>query len=305
MDELTLLRELDADPPALTDPARRAARLRLDREVARGERRPSRPDRRRVGGLVAAVAVAGLAGFIAIGGRDASDSSRPPVRLASAAPVLYGAALQARKEPSLRYRGDQYLYTREIMEEIPVDGSGETLTFVNEYWRSADGSRPSRVIERGRTWTEPPIASDAVWPPRDLATLEELPADPDELVRTSWFSHDSSDSVVYDTRYMLLGMLLTRELPPDLRGAAFEALARIPDVVIVGAVEAGGRRAIGVSRPTDPGFSDRVLLFAPKTYEYIGMREPSTRDDGTEIYRVIAQEASGVVDSVGERPDKD
>jgi hypothetical protein len=101
---------------------------------------------------------------------------------------------------------------------------------------------------------------------------------------------------------MLLEMLLRVELPPELRAAAYEALARLPDVEILGTTKLGGRRVIEVNRPTQPGTAERVIRFDASTYDYVGMREPTTRDDGTKVDLIITQEARAVVDRIGQRP---
>lgn len=305
MDEMTLLRELESDPEPLTRESRAAARMRLSREIANPRRRP-------LWRLQAtpAVALAAMLGAAVIGVAAAvvdRDSARPRgVPLASAAPVLYRAAAQARTEPALTWRDDQFLYTRQTMIERPLNGRGETLTFTNEYWRSVDGSKPSLVIERGRTWTEAPFDPATVWPPRTAAALEALPTEPDALLDAvlDWFGHGKKKDTDYANQYTGLTMLLHRELPPALRAATFEALARVPGVEVVDdEIDAHGRRGIGIVRPTQPGNEgNMVIVLARHTYEFLGLRETSILPDGTRIQVLITHEARGVVDRPGERP---
>jgi hypothetical protein len=260
---------------------------------------------------IVAAAVVGLAG-IAI---DRVDSGVEPtaarVQLASAHPVLYRAAAQAGTEepPAAGARDDQFLYTREILRETPPKGYGEPKTFVNEYWRSIDGSRPGRVIELGRIWTEAPFADGwSVWPPRRQAELESLPTEPDKLRRAvvDWPGGAGvSDSVDRETEYRGLVMLLRGGMaPPALRAAAFEALAQIPDVEIIDReVDALGRAGLAIGRPhTDPSGIDWVLILDAETYEYLGTRSTRVREDGVRVQQLFALASSGIVDRVGERP---
>lgn len=306
MDEMTLLRELEKDAEPLTRESRAAARMRLSREIATRRRRPLgrvRPTFAHALAAMFGVAVIGVAAAAVVD----RDSERPRgVPLASAAPVLYRAAAQARTEPALTWRDDQFLYTRQTMIERPLNGRGKTLTFTNEYWRSADGSQPSLVIERGRTWTEPPFDPATVWPPRTAAALEALPTEPDALLDAvlDWFGHSNTKDTNYTNQYTGLIKMLDRELPPALRAATFEALARIPGVeVIDDEIDAHGRRGIGLIRPTQPGNEgNKVLVLDRDTYEFLGLREISILPDGTRIQLLVTHEAWGVVDRPRERP---
>lgn len=308
MDEMTLLRELESDPEPLTRESRAAARMRLSREVEDRRRRPlgwyRRPSPAAALAVMLALAVIGVAA-VAVVDRDSAQPRLSGVPLASAAPVLYRAAAQARNEPALTWRDDQFLYTRQTMTEKPVGGRGRTLTFTNEYWRSADGSKPSLVIERGRTWTEAPIDPAAVWPPRTAEAVEALPTEPDALIDAvhDWFGHRDRKAGDYETQYMALTMMLDRELPPAVRAATFEALARIPGVEVDDdEIDAHGRRGIGIRRPAQPIQADKVIVLDRDTYEFLGFREPSTRPDGTRIQLLVTHEARGVVDRVRQRP---
>jgi hypothetical protein len=308
MDEMTLLRELESDPEPLTRESRAAARMRLSRAVEGVHRRRTvrvtRPSPAAALATVLAVAVTAVAA-VAVVDRDSAQPRASRVPLASAAPVLYRAAAQARREPGLTWRDDQFLYTRQTMTEKPVDGRGRTLTFTNEYWRAVDGSKPSLVIERGRTWTEAPVDPSAVWPPRTAAALEALPTEPDALLDAvhDWFGRAESQDVDYVTEYMALTMMLDRELTPALRAATFEALARIPGVEVSDdEVDAHGRRGIGIRRPAQPAGAGKVIVLDRDTYEFLGLRETTTRPDGTRIHLLVTHEARGVVDQVRQRP---
>jgi hypothetical protein len=88
-------------------------------------------------------------------------------------------------------RDDQYIYTKELLVETSNDGSTET--FIDENWRSVDGSKPSRISERGTSWTAQPLKSnEGLWPLVRYADLRQLPLDPKRLlivVRTGQTLH--------------------------------------------------------------------------------------------------------------------
>jgi hypothetical protein len=304
MDELTLLRELDDDPPALAPEARSAARLRLRREMARGDR----PSSKRVRGVVAvAVAAAAVAGVIALDD-DRERSGRAPAaatELASARAreVLHLAARRSLVDvPAAAVpRGEQYIYLREVLEERPVDGDGKPRTFVDELWYSVDGTKPSRVSELGRSWMEPPRAQAGVWPPRGYEELAKMPTDPAELRRTLRGGEEAAD---YETEYTgLFFMLAGRSLmPPGLQAAAFRALAQIPGVdVIDDAVNLRGRRGIGITRPERAGF-EAMLILDRDTYQYLGTRTIHLSNEGEKVVQLTARVEEGIVDRIGERP---
>jgi len=302
MDELTLLRELGDDPPALAPAARTAARMRLRREMMR-EGRP--PGRRAAGAIAVAFTAAAVAGAIALSDDGDPSPGTPAVELASARArhVLHLAAQHSLTDvPAAAVpRGDQFVYIREVLEETPVDGHSKPRTFVDEVWSSVDGSRPSRVSERGRSWTEPPWAHANIWPPRSYHELARLPTDPAELRRVIRGSSSGAD---YETEYMYLNSLLTgrRLMPPGLQAAAFRALAQIPGVDVSDEMDLRGRRGIGITRGPNPVGDESMLILDRETYEYLGARSEYLTSEGERVVQVTTREEEGIVDRIGERP---
>lgn len=104
-------------------------------------------------------------------------------------------------------------------------------------------------------------------------------------------------------------MLMTgqRIMPPGLRAAAFEALAKIPRVRLDhDEVDVLGRHGIGVSYP-EVAFT---FVFDSRTYDCLGLR---TKGSGAQrvhgrwrqvgwYYETRSLEKVGVVDGIGLRP---
>ncbi len=307
MDELTLLRELQDDTPPLTLEARRAARARLWGEFQKPKRRQP-PAVVATAAVAAAIVAAALVVTVTSDG-DGSGSRPAPIELASvrAQAVLHLAARRSQAQGPVvpGIRDDQFIYTREILVETPVDGRGPSETFVDESWRSVDGSQPSRVSERGRSWIEPPYPAGSVWPPRRYDDLEKLPTDPRKLrlAVLDWFHRGNSAEVDYESEYMGLMFLLRswRVMPPGLQPAAYRALAQIPGVRVTGdEVDARGRHGIGITRRESP--LNVVLILDRESYDYLGTRDTMVRKDGTEVQQLFALEETGITDTVGVRP---
>jgi hypothetical protein len=303
MDELTLLRELEAGTPPLRPEARYRARMRLRYEIAY-ERRPPRTPR--LGPLVAAAAAAAvMAVTLVVLDRERAAPPEPRVQLTAAAEALHLAAIAAgAKATGPIPRDDQYLYRKEVTEERPLDGTGRTRTYVDENWVSVDGSRPTRNSELGKVWT----TTGGGWPTMRFEDLRRLPTDPGQLLLhiRDWPSdgRDRSEPMTpddYESAYMYLSMLLFHQppMPPALRAAAFDALARIPGVAIVDdEVDARGRRGVAISRPPLGG---QAIILDAATHEYLGFSNTDLRD-GERVVRVSSRVATGVVDEIGERP---
>ncbi|WP_405693076.1 CU044_5270 family protein [Streptomyces sp. NBC_01185] len=316
MDEVTALRELEDDVPALTGDARAAARTRLSEAIAKeGRRRAGVLPRRlvlRAGFTTAAAAVAGTV-VVAGGGKGGGTGGT----MLTAAQVLHRAADRTRADGAGTPvpRDDQYLYAREDYTRTRRKG-GKRTTHTDEFWISVDGSRLSRYVYDGRIKDEPPSAHSVQWPPNEYAKLAKLPTDPDKLLEAFGGGSDGlvvrSDGKVADAdeveestarmAYAQLCLLLRgpRVMPPGLRAAAFEALALLPGIVLDDdEVDALGRHGIGVSYPT-VSFG---LVFERRTYAYLGMRQEGLGAKGEVTYtEVKGLVVSGVVDEIGQRP---
>lgn len=319
MDDLTMLRELGGDPPPPAPEVRDAARTRLARAIE-ADAAPYRRRLRRFGsvavagvGVCAVVALVGVFALVAgtgeePGGHAARDGARdtPPAAAPAGESEQADQEAPPRSADEPRPADDQYLYSREVIKETPADGTGPVRTFVDESWRSVDGSRPSRISERGRTWTAPPLGENtSYWPPQRYEDLAKLPTDPDKLrsALTRGGGSGGSPAVWHETEYMYLLFLLRRTtpMPPGLRDAAFRAITQIRGVKVVDdEVDARGRRGIGISRPDDR--LKMVLILDGETHEYLGLRETLVDADGERYDQRIAVTDHGVVDEIGDRP---
>uniref|UniRef100_A0AAU3GUM3 CU044_5270 family protein n=1 Tax=Streptomyces sp. NBC_01401 TaxID=2903854 RepID=A0AAU3GUM3_9ACTN len=316
MDDLTALRELEADVPALTPDARAAGRARLADAMEREGRRTGLLSRRLVlrtsFTALAAAAVAGTV-VVAQGGPDGGTGGRggrTGGSMLSAAQVLHRAADRTRADGAgtKAPRDDQYLYAMEVYTRTPLKG-GKQTTHMDEFWISVDGSRLSRYVYNGRVKDEPPEAHSVQWPPTEYAKLAKLPTDPKALLRELGHG-DLSTELDEQSAYMDLVMLMRgpRVMPPGLQAAAFEALAELPGIVLEDdEVDALGRHGVGVSHRRE-SFGP---VFERDTYAYLGLRMEGVRGarpvgkelvGGEKFIEVRALVKSGVVDRLGQRP---
>ncbi|MEU8707640.1 CU044_5270 family protein [Streptomyces sp. NPDC048565] len=313
MDDLTALRELEADVPALTTDARAAGRARLADAMEREGRRTGLLSRRLVlrtsFTALAAAAVAGTV-VVAKGGPDGGTGGRTGGSMLSAAQVLHRAADRTRADGAGTKvpRNDQYLYAMEVCTRTPLKG-GKQTTHMDEFWISVDGSRLSRYVYNGRVKDEPPEAHSVQWPPTEYAKLAKLPTDPEGLLRELGHG-DLATELDEQSAYMDLVMLMRgpRVMPPGLQAAAFEALAELPGIVLEDdEVDALDRHGIGVSHRRQ-SFGP---VFERDTYAYLGLRTEGVKGarpvgkelvGGEKYIEVRALVKSGVVDGPGQRP---
>ncbi|WP_250404571.1 CU044_5270 family protein [Streptomyces cellostaticus] len=273
MDELMMVRTWDTDRDGLSDPARSAARARLEAAMAKESEgvapRAGRLSRRIVlrTGLAGVTAAAAGAAIVTLGG--GSDRT-PRLAAVSAADVLRRAAdrTRARGGDLPVPRDDQYFYTRTRITRVPVKG-GRTRTWTDESWMSVDGSKPSLRQEYGKVHHDPPLGRHEVrWPPTVYSELQAMPTDPDELL-ARFKGNDSapnSDVIAFMEGCMLL--MGPRVMPPGLQAGAFEALSRLPRIRLEDEADVSGRRAVGVSYPQ----ASFTFLFDRGTYDYLGLR---------------------------------
>ncbi|MEU9359663.1 CU044_5270 family protein [Streptomyces sp. NPDC048301] len=310
MNELTALRELESEVPALTEEARSAARSRLTGAIAKERGRSPVPSRRLVlRAAFTATAAAAAAGVYVAATREPGDGVR--LHTLSAAQVLRRAADRTRAQGAgiTVPRGDQYLYSREVYTRTMLR-SGKRTTHTDEFWISEDGSRTSRYVYDGRIKDEPPLTKHQVaWPPTQYAKLRKLPTDPDGLLKAlghAEFRTEDGARMAYTD--LLLLMRGPRVMPPGLQAAAFEAFAKLPGIVIEDSeVDALGRHGIGVSHRRE----SIGLVFERGTYAYLGLRLEGVKGarpvgkelrGGEKYLEVGGLVASGVVDEIGQRP---
>jgi hypothetical protein len=329
--ELHELREYDTGAPPLDDETRRRVRARLLTaiNVPPARVRPRRPVLRiaLTGALAAAVAAGVLVAVRHDDGTRSHRTAKPPassapaMRNVSAQTVLTGAAAYAREhERTASPRDDQFIYTKEIIKETE-HRTGATKSYVDENWRSVDGSKRSWIMEIGHGWwSEPLKANESSWPPQDWGTLRKLPTDPKKLIlaiqnefggRTASLD-DISDEQWWQIHFSLAGLLkLVPVMPEGLRPAAYEALGMVPGVKAVpGQRDAKGRIGVAITYD-DPrqqkgaaGFGS-YFIFDPKTYRFLGFRDTRTSGDGAKMktYTQLSYlDSWAVVDRAKQRP---
>ncbi len=332
MDDLTAVREFEADVAPLTDDARFAARARLRRAIVRDGRPDALSRRLMLRVAVVGTATAAVAGGVVMAGQHDGGGGTDASRMAtlSAAELLHKAAARSRADSAGTPvpRDDQYAYTKMFITRTYVKG-GKRRTWTDESWMSVDGSKPSRRQEHGKVHRDPPLGKHEVrWPPTEYAKLAEWPTDPDELldrlrmglsaddksakasagsdeVHESPMSQDDIDGVAFANAVQFF--VVPRIMPPGLEAATFEAVARIPGIRIDRQVVDGlGRKGVAVSYPK----FDFAFIFDATSYAYAGLRvKGSTADlvDGEFKHRdwyheMRAREELGVVDRIGQRP---
>ncbi|MES5820476.1 CU044_5270 family protein [Streptomyces sp. RG80] len=332
MDDLTVVREFEADVAPLTDEARGAARVRLRRAIIQ-EGRPGALSRRlMLRAAVVGTATAAVAGGVVVAGRHEGGGGADAPRMAalSAAELLQKAAVRSRVVGAGMPipRDDQYVYTKTYITRTYVK-DGKRRTWTDESWMSVDGSKPSRRQEYGKVHHDPPLGKhEVMWPPTEYAELAQWPTDPDKLLdrlRGAWSAGDKSarwtvgsdkahsaplsqediDSMAFANAVQFF--VVPRIMPPGLEAATFEAVARIPRIRIDReAVDGLGRKGVAVSYPK----YDFAFIFDATDYTYLGLRQKgSTADlvDGKFKYRdwyheTRARQELGVVDRIGQRP---
>jgi hypothetical protein len=329
VNDLTALRRAWEPPAAPSHEAERAARAALLAHVAgdvtRRRRTPPALVRRtlrlpRVGmrraslaGVGVLLALAGV-GVQNLGGTDGGGERGVLGVSSAAAAVLKHAAAATERQPFTAPRDDQWIYTED--ELVDADGATGTRT----EWRRADGGGIATLDERGALVVhETPEAR----PGRKAAPFDSyeavaaLPADPGRLLHWAYAQTASvtgagstDEAEVFN---ILRGILGQGVLPPEIRAAAFRAMAQIPGVRLR-TVELEGVATLAVSQ-TDTWLNQELLL-DKRTYAYRGQRSTVVRDAtidpakagnaSGEVKRgetaTLARLATAVVDEPGERP---
>ncbi|CCK30689.1 hypothetical protein BN159_6310 [Streptomyces davaonensis JCM 4913] len=334
--ELRALRDFDTGVPPLDDQTRRRMRARLHQSM--NDPTPVVRHRRPVlrialTGVLTAAVVAGVLVAVrhddgtARGGTAKPSAPRsaatPALENVSAQTVLNGAAAYQREhEEAVTPRDDQFIYTKEIIKETEQK-TGTTKSYVDENWRSVDGSQASWIMEIGKGWWSQPLKeNESVWPPQDWGSLEKLPTDPEELILEigrhglpggkSDSLDDISDEGWSQIHFSLAGLLkLVPVMPEGLRPAAYEALGMVPGVKVVpNQQDAKGRTGVAITYddPTLPegttGFGG-YFIFDPRTYEFLGFRDTRTSGDGAAMktYTQLSYlDSWAVVDKAKQRP---
>lgn len=307
MNDLDLMKEFRAEAPA-PDPATLA-----EARAAMFRAGPPKPRKRWTWGLVPVSALAVAVAAAVVVARPQETAQTPPS--AEAAAVLRLAAAEARRQPVLPARPDQFVY----VESKAAWAGGSTArdgkeTYIpaaakhREIWLSVDGSRPGLLRERAEEPTDQPASLFNGILPLDggapiPAYLTDLPTDPAKM--RTWLYDGPENKNPADRRaWTLIGDTLREQyVPPPSVSAMFEAAATIPGTSVVKQVDLAGRRGIAVSRTEDGLRSD--LIFDATTYKFLGERDVVVGDGKPypkdAVVGWTAQLKVAIVDQPGQR----
>ncbi|WP_405916447.1 CU044_5270 family protein [Streptomyces sp. NBC_00728] len=306
MDDLTLVRDLAGDQPSPTDRARAVAFARLRNAIGEETRaggkaldlQPPLTRRLLFRAAIAATGTAAVAGTTVLAVR----AGGPRLTTLNAAQVLRRAADRSRADDNGMPipRDDQYMYSKEITHRT-YDRGGRKMRLVDECWLSVDGSKTTRYIYDGRIHDDPPLTKHQTQSlPLQYAKLKKWPTDPDALLRAFRLGRKGGtevDMIAYTEACLFLRGPAV--LPPGLRAASFEAVAKMPAIRIDhDHVDALGRHGVAISYPE----VSYGLIFDPRTYAYLGMFEWGISEKNGRFSQVRAVVAQGVVDRIGQRP---
>ncbi|TWP44286.1 hypothetical protein FKR81_41500 [Lentzea tibetensis] len=289
MDDLQLVRELGDETPMRSADDLASARARFVAGM-----RPRKWRRMGIIGVASlglAAAVAAVVTLVPFGSpapvrQDAAlTSSAAPQPVETAVQLLNHAAAAARAKPDAVPRPDQFYYVR----------TGE-----RESWQSVDGTHDGLLI------LEQPKGDRALLPgcrngrsagvigDREIPGLW-YPCEPQGVYRSDLPTNADAMAEYLkgerrDITYKNVASLVVEQyLPAQQRATLFEAMSKMPDLVVVRDVKDGsGRPGIGVTSAVLKG-NRWTLVFDATTYEFLGDTE-----------RAIVQ--SGFVDAVDQRP---
>jgi hypothetical protein len=282
MNDLDLMTEFRADTPPADQHTLNRARAGMFRT---GKKERSRLVWRvaPAAGLAAALAVTGVVlrpggsaepPTTANGSKPASPPASKP--LSESATVLRLAAAEARREPLLPARDDQFVYLESIISYAAVEGDGDgtagkylpPVERRRRVWLSVDGTKDGLARET-------PVKSHAIPKGDDLAPTDgyrsDLPTDA-KAMRALLYAADRGDLPADEAAFKQVGGLLGQQyVPPASVAALFDAAATIPGTTVVRQVDIAGRHGIAVSRTSIGIRSD--LIFDASTYHFLGERD--------------------------------
>lgn len=157
-------------------------------------------------------------------------------------------------------------------------------------------------ISGGRPVTAGPERPTYEW-------IQGLPTDPDRVI-TDLASHQPSDSEQSPEQYVFerIGDLITESLvPPELAGALFEAVTKLPGVRLVDhAEDAIGREGFGISRTDERYGITTVWVFQPGSPAPLGVRwyfdGPASEPGARTLFGATAVLERGVAEQLGASP---
>jgi hypothetical protein len=185
--------------------------------------------------------------------------------------------------------------------------------FTHEFWIRVDGKKFVYAASDRRTAGDPKVRRErrqlppdpqgcppgqpqrirpAVGLGRYFPNPAAVPTDPDGLLAAVYQLVEDPDcapipvgDTVQDRAFLLINGMLQTLMPPEVRAALYQALAKIPGVTVIhGATDAAGRRGVAFTRGASievPGSSDWLrleIILDPNTHRYLGARHVVTRD---------------------------
>jgi hypothetical protein len=263
MEDLTILREAWGQPGPPAHAAYSAARAMLLEQAAAARtaapERSTGPARLHRGGWLAAGLTATVAATVAVAVAVSSGTapvlSRPSLPAAghsqgisqlSGRQILLQAAVVAATRPE---GSGAYWYVKEAFA-FASDGA----SYTQQTWTDRQGT--TWVLDASRTgvWL---MSGPGAWPMSGpgltFQQLQRLPTDPAALIASisSGFQGVGrpTEAATADVAITLLSLLSGVPIPPDVRAAAFRALASLPDVRKLGRVTGGQKLLISVDPP--------------------------------------------------------
>jgi hypothetical protein len=286
------------------------------------------------------VAAVGLA-LVAVLGAAVLVARELPQDRAPATPVT--------NAPEPTPRPHQWVYSKELRVEY-----GGHKPFTHEHWVRVDGKKDARLINDRRTTGAPKVRKERMQllpvpqgcPPGQPARIRPavglghwfpnpsaVPTDPDGLLAAVYQLVEDPDcapipvgDTVQDRAFMLIDGMLQTLMPPEVRAALYQALAKIPGVTVMhDATDAAGRRGVAFVRAAAIEGSESSewlrleIILDPDTYRYLGARHVVTRDHFTpdtpsgskgtrfrkgQVLVSSAQLALAIVDAPCQQPDE-
>ncbi|GAB2621015.1 hypothetical protein Aab01nite_35610 [Paractinoplanes abujensis] len=301
MNDLDLMEKFRADVPPPAPDVLAGARAAMFRAEPPGSRTRFLWSLAPAAALAAAVAVAGV---LALPSEPAGPGGQAPATASDAAQVLRLAAAEARREPVLKARPDQFVYVESRYAGsgrragVGADGQTAPSDQRRQVWQSVDGTRTGLLREKDG---DTPL--DAGFP----AYRDKLPTDAKAM--RAFLYQDAKpgpkgipvDQIAFTK---VSETLREQYLPPAALAALFDAAATIPGTKTVPRTDFAGRRGVAVSRADD--FFRQDLIFDEKTYKFLGERSvvvgelPDVKKNT--VITFTAQLRIAIVDRAGQLP---
>ncbi|MEU4999603.1 CU044_5270 family protein [Streptomyces sp. NPDC021622] len=253
------------------------------------------------GGILAATLTSGDAGGVRDMGAGPAVANGAPNGAAGTLGRIANASLNADTKP---VKDGQFVYVRSLVRENKGEFDGPVklgAPHKREVWMSQNPAPVTdigMIRESGKGVPMPgqdvPIEASGVdgtddtgaipaGPDRPTyAWLASLPTDPDALLKKLYAQTRVSDERETKAQAVFgkIGELLEGTImPPENAAALYKAVAKLPGVTEVpDAVDAAGRRGIGITLEQSSYATRDEWIFDKKTFAYLGSRAYMTKD---------------------------